>query len=540
MSVTSFKQYKRYLRFARIVPIGVLILLAVVSTAMSSTLLGPDTLSIDFPNLSGPTTMASTDSTGAHGSLSSSKPSISADGRYVAFYSIAPNLVPGDTNFVDDVFVKDMLTGQTIRVSTDSNGEQGNGGSCVYGVCSRPSISADGRYVAFGSSASNLVPGDTNGGPDVFVKDMQTGKTIRVSTDSDGNQGNLGSGGPAISADGRYVAFETYASNLVPGDTNGKKDIFEKEIKWDGSPGNTMRISTSSAGTQGNDDSGHWYPSSVSANGRFVAFHSKADNLVPGDVWRKNEDIFVKDTLTGKTYMASTDINGAPGNSESIGPSISADGRYVAFSSLSNNLVTKDINSGFDVFVKDIESGKISLVSTDSFGVQKSDWGGDNPVMGLEPSISADGRYVSFTFVSDNLGVEQPYHDGPKLSYQASYGYQDMKVEVGAEPPNVHITTPQVWADADFLFSHGEYDIDDTNEYDVYVKDTLTGKTTIVSADSNGRNGNDLSMYSTISADGSIVVFASLASNLVAGDTNGTWDIFAKDMRPDFSLPNFP
>ena len=142
--------------------------------------------------------------------------SISADGRYVAFISDASNLVPGDTNGVTDIFVYDRQTGTIERVSVAADGTQGNGGSC------QPSISADGRYVAFSSYASNLVPGDTNGISDVFVYDRQTDTIERVSVAADGTQGNSYSWQPAsISADGRYVAFSSFASNLVPGDTNG-------------------------------------------------------------------------------------------------------------------------------------------------------------------------------------------------------------------------------------------------------------------------------------------------------------------------------
>jgi len=168
----------------------------------------------------GATTRVSVASDGGQGNGDSRYSSISADGRYVAFRSWASNLVGGDTNSEQDIFVHDRQTGQTTRVSVASDGGQGNYDSQY------PSISADGRYVAFDSWASNLVGGDTNGGPDVFVHDRQTGQTARVSVASDGGQGNDGSYWPSISADGRYVAFYSWASNLVGGDTNGCCDIF--------------------------------------------------------------------------------------------------------------------------------------------------------------------------------------------------------------------------------------------------------------------------------------------------------------------------
>src|SRR3989440_488453 len=171
------------------------------------------------------TKRVSVDSLGAQGIGDSEGPSISADGRFVAFYSSAANLVGSDTNGVRDVFVRDRKTGKTTRVSVDSHGAQGNGDS------EGPSISADGRFVAFLSSASNLVGGDTNGVRDVFVRDRKTGKTRRVSVDSHGAQGKGASFVPSISANGRFVAFSSVANNLVGGDTNTASDVFVRDRK---------------------------------------------------------------------------------------------------------------------------------------------------------------------------------------------------------------------------------------------------------------------------------------------------------------------
>ncbi|MEG4109299.1 hypothetical protein [Microcoleus sp. S13_C5] len=275
-------------------------------------------------------TRVSVDSAGNQGNSFSYTPSISPDGRFVAFTSDASNLVPGDTNNSYDIFVRDTLTNTTSRVSLDSAGNQGNRNSY------RPSISAGGRFVAFESDASNIVPGDTNNTNDIFVRDTLTNTTTRVSIDSAGNQANDASDGASISADGRFVAFDSYASNLVPGDTNNTNDIFVRDTLTN----TTTRVSVDSAGNQQNFSS-FFNVSSISADGRFVAFTSFASNLVPGDT-NAYTDIFVRDTLTNTTTRVSFGSAGNQGNSVSQSPSISADGRFVAFTSFASNLVPGD------------------------------------------------------------------------------------------------------------------------------------------------------------------------------------------------------
>jgi Tol biopolymer transport system component len=217
----------------------------------------------------------------------------------VAFSSLASNLVPVDANGTYDVFVRDRQSGTTELVSVDSNAVQGNGDSDV------PAISGDGRFVAFTSFASNLVTGDTNGFGDVFVHDRQGGTTVRVSVDSTGEQGNGESGflRPAISADGRFVAFHSLASNLVALDTNGTEDVFVHDRQ----SGTTERVSLDSAGVQGNNGS---FSASLSANGRYVTFDSVATNLVPGDT-NGSQDIFIHDRdATGFTSICDPSVNG--------------------------------------------------------------------------------------------------------------------------------------------------------------------------------------------------------------------------------------
>ena len=192
------------------------------------------------------TERVSVDNSGVQGNHISYFGEISYDGRYVAFSSVASNLVPGDTNDDEDTFVHDLSTGVTERVSVDSSGNE-----CNFGSGGIVSISKNGRYVAFFSPSSNLVSGDTNGERDVFVHDRQTGVTERVSVDSSGNQGNDGSSLGTISIDGRYVLFVSRATNLVPGDTNGVSDTFVHDRVL----GVTERVSVDSSGNQGNGES---------------------------------------------------------------------------------------------------------------------------------------------------------------------------------------------------------------------------------------------------------------------------------------------
>jgi Tol biopolymer transport system component len=404
----------------------------------------------------GTTERVSVSSTGAQANAPSYSPSISADGRYVAFVSFASNLVPG-SNTSDNVIVHDRQTGSTSLVSVSSTGAQPNSAS------HDPSMSADGRYVAFDSVASNLVPGDANGNEDVFVRDQQTGTTSLVSLSSTGAQANSGAYEPAISGDGRYVVFTSYASNLVPSDTNATADVFVRDRQT----GTTSRVSVSSTGAQGNLQSFSG-AAAISADGRYVAFESFASNLVPGDT-NGREDVFVRDRQTGTTTLVSVSSTGVQGNAASLIPSISADGQHVVFESKASNLVSGDADGCRDVFVHDLLTRITSLVSVSSTGTQ-----GDHA--SLDASISADGRYVAFDSTSPNLVAG------------------------------------------------------DTNyKEDVFVRDRQTGITRRVSLSNAGSQGNQGGAFPSISADGQQVAFDSFSSNLVPGDTNGTWDAFVRD-----------
>lgn len=306
---------------------------------------------------------------------------ISANGRFVAFVSNATNLVAGDTNLRNDIFVRDRQTGTTERVNVGSNGDQANSTSDY------PAISANGRFVAFMSLADNLVPGDDNGDFDVFVRDREAGTTQRVNVGVGGVQSDQGGAGAAISADGRFVAF-TSLGVLVSGDTNGMSDVFLRDQK----AGTTRRMSRASGGRQGN---GHSYNAVISATGRFIAFASEASNLVQSDSNGK-VDVFVRDRQTSITERVSLGSTGAQANRRSLYTAISADGRFVAFTSLATNLVSRDTNRVDDVFLRDRQMATTQRVSVGPEGVQGN-------AKSYGPAISSDGRVVAFTSRASNL-----------------------------------------------------------------------------------------------------------------------------------------
>ncbi len=355
-------------------------------------------------------TVVSKADSGALGNRASIDGDISADGRFVVFNSNATNLLdevtPSDGLFVADLLdgsltriaeygarvalsasgqhvafrssasellVYDLTTGTTLRAS--SNGES-------------PSLSADGRFVAFDSRATDLVAGDTNGKADVFVKDLRSGTTVRASVDFLGVQANGGSFGASLSADGRLVAFQSDATNLVAGDTNAQVDVFVRNFA-------TGQIALASKGSAGALGDGSSFDAELSASGRFVVFTSVATNLVAGDT-NAQADIFVRDLVNGTTTRVSTGAAGVQANGRSSDASISGDGRYVVFTSESSNLVAGDTNTSSDVFVKDLSTGAIARVSVTAAGAEANG-------TSFQPEISADGSRITFSSLASNL-----------------------------------------------------------------------------------------------------------------------------------------
>jgi len=400
----------------------------------------------------GEVTLCSADSMGAFGNNLSFLSSVSADGRYVALTSTATNLVPGVTTG-QHVYRKDLVTAEIELVSKDAANTPGNG------INTSPVISDDGRYVAFVSTSTNLVTPVTIG-TQVFRKDMVTGEVLLVSANAEGLQGDGISNIPSMSGDGRYLSFTSFATNLVTPGTTGqhsyRKDLSTEEIEF---------VETDASGERGDGISVY---SSISPDGRYVAFSSSSTNLVTPDT--TGMQIFRKDFASGEVLLVTADAEGQQGDANSGWPDVSGDGRYVSFVSLSNNLVPGV--TGQQLYRKDLASEAIVLVSADAFGEQ-----GDGA--SVVSSISADGRYVAFESSSTNL------------------------------------VTP------------------DTTSQQIFRKDLLTAEVLLASADAAGEQGDDFSSTPSISADGRYVVFYSGASNLVPGDIT-IWQVYRKELATPF------
>lgn len=376
---------------------------------------------VDFQEPAAPRKRVSVSSAGEEAESFSGHAAAAGFGHYVAFMSKAANLVPGDTNEKEDVFVHDLATGATQRVSLKPSGGQ------FADLAGRPSLSDDGSLVAFqardteddevyvrdrllgltepiseaagldGKSFDPALSGDgrfvafvhhDGESQQVYVFDRLGLALELVSQSSGGAQGDDPSYAPSISRDGRYVAFASTADNLVAGDSNDKDDVFVR----DRLAGTTVRVSVSSGGGEGNDDSAE---ASIAADGRYVAFASKAENLVQDDDNGKS-DVFVRDMLTGVTERISLNPQGGEVDKESWQPDLSADGNFVVFASLSDDLVSDDTNGKQDIFRRDRALGVTVRVSL-AFG------GGDPDQDSWGPALASDAALVAFTSKADNL-----------------------------------------------------------------------------------------------------------------------------------------
>lgn len=388
---------------------------------------------------------------------------ISDDGNVVAFQSNATNLIPDDTNNSGDIFVSDLDSGTVERVSLDEDGAEMSNGRWNNNL--RPSISADGNRIAFQSyGLQNFAY--------VLVRDRAASTTTIVLPISftTNNADRESRQNPGLSGDGRFVAFhclinfqasEPVSARPADDDLNRVHDIYVYDLDTQPVPP-TERISRDADGMEGRGDS---YEASLSADGRLVVFYSHADNLVPNDQ-NGRRDVFVKDRLTGAVDRVSVSSAGSGGNDESQQASLSGDGRYVVFRSKASNLVADDDNDHWDIFVRDRNSGSTERVNV-------ADDGSEANHDSFSPAISDDGRYVVFRSNASNLVAD-----------------------------------------------------DDNRRFDIFVHDRDSARTVKVSAAADGSAADNHSYQPDISADGNWIVFESDATNLVAGDTNQSRDIF--------------
>jgi Tol biopolymer transport system component len=447
----------------------------------------------------------------------SQRPDLDSSGRHVAFESLATDLVAGDTNAASDIFVRDRdpdgnglfdeAGALTVRVSVATGGVQADLGS------ERARISADGRQVAFESDATNLVLGDINALRDVFVHDRDpdgngvfdegNGTTVLVSRHTNGTQANAPATLGDLSADGRFVAFSSTATSLEAGDLNGLSDVFMHDRDPDGNGifdeggATTRRVSLDSAEVEANGASAQ---PALSADGRFVVFESEASNLAVLDT-NGVSDVFVRDRdpdgnglfdeASATTRRLSVASGGAHANGASRAPALSADGRFVVFESEASNFAA-DFNGVSDVFVHDRDpdlNGVYDQGNGLTWRLSASDYDGDGNGPSRAPAISADGRYVSFESRATNLVQENPRG----IYWQVFVVDRDL--------------------DGDGL-------MDKPGRSDLWR----------VSLDCISAPNGD-SEGAGLSGDGLQVSFGSQDSGLVAGDSNGLGDVFARPVH---------
>ena len=503
--------------------------------------------------------------------------SASTNGRFVVFQSDASDLVAGDTNGATDVFVRDMVSGTTELISVSTNGSCGNGSS------HDPVMTPDGRYVAFISSASNLVAGDTNNIPDVFVRDriLQTTVIADIGANSPSPQSARVTS-PLITPDGRFVAYSSNARGLAAGvAANSPGEIYVTDLTG----GTTIWASTNAPGialaTFGSNNIPSWQPA-LSDDGRYVAFKTGGTNGVgPALVLQFdtamltttvvasnavqappfNDDVFgpdmtpdgryivysatngvctsvcLWDALAGTNVVVSVDVNGdLPTNTISRAATVTPDGRFVAFASNAGNLVTNVVTNGFHLYLRDLHAGTTMLLDGDANGVGAVD---ANLAV---PCVSSNGQFAAFSTPDGNavsgdtngfldVFVRDTAGGRTELISQRDPGVAPVS-GTGASWLSARAVTPDGRYVA-FTSAAGDLVTNDFNrEDDVFVWDALAGRTSLVSVGLDGNAGSGgYSATPDISADGRIVAFVSSATNLVANDNNNAPDVFVRDLR---------
>ena len=411
--------------------------------------------------LAGDTTLISRRSQKNESNGASGEPAASETGQFVAFRSSATNL-DGErcNNGVNHIFVSDRNTGTIRCVSRNSNGREGDQDSFA------PSISADGQFIAFTSTATNLADDKCdNGFNQIYVRDRTSGTTRCVSVNSSGREGNQHSQVPSITADGTLIAFDSAATNLAGGKCdNGFNHIFVHDLTAE----TTRCVSVNTNGDEGNGDS---VDPSISADGRVVVFHSTATNLDRDRCDNGNVHVYMHNLVTGETRCVSVNNEGKQSSGNSALARVSGDGRFVVFQSNATNLPARCSNGFTHIFVRDTIEERTTCASIDNHGNQ-----GNND--SVQPSISSDGRFVAFSSAANNLAEKR------------------------CTGGNVQ----------------------------VFVRDRANQKTECQSVGGKKVEGNSESTNPSISATGALVTFESASNNLVKKDTNGLRDIFGREI----------
>lgn len=463
----------------------------------------------------------------AGGDGNSVTPVITPNGRFVLFSSAANDLVPGDNNQLGlDVFLRDRWSDSTVLVSTNFMGLGGGNGNSINGV-----ISTNGQFVAFQSDANDLLPGDTNGASDIFLRDLHAGTTELISVAPDGSWGNDVSTDPAITPDGRYVAFVSEASNLVPGDTNGIADVFVRD---------TVAQTTTLVSVGAQSFSTSVYLDAIMStpvitpDGRYVAFFSTATNLVPGQT-NTFGDIYLRDLVAGTTTwvssnapalaLADLNVRIAP----SSHPVLSSDGRFVTFKCGSTNGIGATLILQFDA-----TSGNTSVIATNGFPA----WVYNDDLYG--PEATPDGRFIAYCTVITNTGAIIANTVGLRCGIHLwdSQLTTDTLIsqDVNGNPvTNATSRGPVVSPDGRFVvfLSNATNLVANTisNGYHVYIRDTVAGTTQLVDADTNGVGSVEIDGATvSINSNAQFVAFCSPDGNLVAGDNNHALDVFVRDV----------
>ena len=352
-------------------------------------------------------------------SVPSNFPSVSGDGRYVAYLSPATNLVAADTNGWTDAFVRDVVTNKNTLLSVSSTGVQANGPTLTVVAA------ADGRHFLFTAGGTSLTPGDANATADVFVRDTTSATTTLVSATATGASGNNASSAEAISSDGHYVAFDSLATNLVSDDTNGVGDVYVRDM----TTGQTTRGSLGSAGQQLAAES---TDADLSANGRYLAFVTRSSEVVPG-VGNGFAQVYVRDLTTGQVTLISKTPAGLPAGADSRAPSVSADGKVVLFESAASDVVAGDSNGASDIFRYDGNTGAVTRISVGTGGVEAN--GASSLSYPQHKGLDDAGCHAVFQSDASNLVANDVNNTGDVFVWDCADGSVR---RVSLHPDDVH------------------------------------------------------------------------------------------------------